>query len=145
MNIDRFISRSEGVLSFSQEQIEVILEEAEIDRLSTEIGIRHGLFIEFDENREILPLRNNDGICHQSSDNQGICNYLYARCEDWSKRQNTPKKMFDPDAHACMIWLLPQHSLLESKETIEAYIFCAKMMVNNHHIMLKRIEDNLNS
>ena len=49
MNIDRFISRSEAALSFSQERIEVVLEEAEIDRLRTEIGIRHGLFIEFDE------------------------------------------------------------------------------------------------
>ena len=145
MNIDQFISRSEAALSFSQERIEVVLEEAEIDRLRTEIGIRHGLFIEFDENREILPLRNNDGICHKSSDNKGICNYLYARCEDWSIRQNTPKKMFDPDAHACMIWLVPQHSLLESKETIEAYIFTAKIMVDDRHIMLKRIDDNLNS
>ena len=141
MNIDRFISRSEGVLSFSQEQIEVILEETEIDQLRTEIGIRHGLFIEFDENREILPLRNNEGICHYSMDKKGICQYLYARCEDWSRRQKTPWEKFHPDAHTCMIWLVPQHSILKDYEHIKAYIFCAQMMVNHHHTILKRIDD----
>ncbi|MDC0056276.1 hypothetical protein OAJ94_04415 [Deltaproteobacteria bacterium] len=145
MNIERFISNSEGVLSFSQEQIEVILEETEIDQLRTEIGIRHGIFIEFDENREILPLRNNDGICHKSCDDKGISRYLYARCEDWSRKQNPPRKMFHPEAYACMIWLVPQHSLLESKETIEAYIFTAKIMIDNHYSVLKRVEGYQNS
>ena len=138
MNIDRFISNSEGVLNFSQEQIEVLLVEAEIDQLRTEIGIRHGLFIEFDENREILPLRNNRGICHQSKDKKGgICRYLYARCEDWCR--NHSRTSYHPDAHACMIWLVPQASILEDLEQIGAYMFGAKIMIEDHYTFLEKI------
>ena len=118
------------------ERFEVELLENKIDDLKNSIGVRYGTFVEFDRNRNILPLRNDSWkAAHDGLDKKGgICRYLYARCEDWSSKQNPPWNKFHPDAVGCMIWLVPEKSTRGNERNYESCkrnVKAAQDMINS--------------
>ena len=119
------------------ERLEVKLLEKEIDDLKNSIGVRYGTFVEFDRNRNILPLRNDSWkAAHDGLDRKGgICRWLYARCEDWSSKQNPPWEKFHPDAVGCMIWLVPEKSPRGNESSYEdcvSWVGVVQGMINSY-------------
>ena len=118
---------------FIGDKLELNLTESDVDNLRAKIGLRHGIFVEFDSNREILHLRDNSGnIAHEGLDIQnGICNYLYARCKDYGQR--TSSSMFHPEAKGCVIWLVPKNIIEGTRgfDAVRSYAATAKELLDN--------------
>jgi hypothetical protein len=116
---------------FLGERFEITLTEMNIDNLRAQIGVRHGTFVEFDSERNLLPFRNNSGnIAHDGLDvERGICQHLYAKCKDYCERVSST--MFHPDARGCVIWLVPTE-VLDSHgfDAVRNYVKIAQVNIN---------------